>query len=91
MSDLERNGRPYQLEDTPPTAADFIALRAAEGWGSLDTNAAEAAVAASVFGVTITCDGETIGFGRIVGDGAVYFFLTDVLVRPITKASAWVR
>jgi GNAT superfamily N-acetyltransferase len=36
----------------------------------------------SVHGVVATVDGRVVGMGRLVGDGAHYFYVQDVLVDP---------
>lgn len=36
----------------------------------------------SVFQVCVYADKALVGFGRIVGDGAMYFYLQDIVVAP---------
>jgi GNAT superfamily N-acetyltransferase len=43
---------------------------------------AERALAGSLFGVVATIGGQTIGFGRVIGDGAIFWMITDVYVAP---------
>ena len=41
-----------------------------------------AALAGSMFGVIAEVDGELAGMGRVIGDGAMYFHVHDVVVAP---------
>ncbi|MEL7128358.1 MAG: GNAT family N-acetyltransferase [Pseudomonadota bacterium] len=57
-------------------------MRAAEGWGKIDIEVAEASLAAGVFSACLYEDGRLIGFGRVIGDGVLYFYVQDLIVRP---------
>ena len=35
-----------------------------------------------MFGVCAESDGQLIGMGRVIGDGGLHLYLTDVVVRP---------
>lgn len=65
-----------------PAAGDFIALRAACGWGAIAPDVAERSLAAGLFNVTLRDGARLAGFGRVVGDGVLYFYLQDVIVHP---------
>lgn len=71
-----------QLTNTPPTAAEFIALRTACGWAAIPHSAAKSALAASTLHVTAREDSQLIAMGRVVGDGQMYFYLQDIVVAP---------
>jgi ribosomal protein S18 acetylase RimI-like enzyme len=72
----------YTLELTRPTVDDFLRLRSKVGWGELDTTLAEKSISNSLFHVIIQHDNTLIGMGRVVGDGAMYFYIQDVIVDP---------
>ncbi len=66
-----------------PSVEGYRALRDAVGWGN------RVSVEATAFGMPRSLywvsawDGETlIGCGRIVGDGAQYFYVQDIIVLP---------
>lgn len=76
------------IKHDSPTTQEFIALRAAIGWEEADAAMVQTSLANSLFHVTIyqhsnskTPD-KLIGMGRVVGDGAMYFYLQDVVVDP---------
>lgn len=70
------------FEYATPETADFIALREECGWERATEQDAETALANTL--CSVCCyEGETlIGMGRIIGDGALYFFVEDIVVRP---------
>ncbi|PKI17831.1 GNAT family N-acetyltransferase [Colwellia sp. 12G3] len=72
----------YCLKLENPTVQDFLLLRSKIGWGELDANLAEMSLNNGLFQVTIYHDGQLIGMGRVVGDGAMYFYIQDVIVDP---------
>lgn len=71
-----------ELSVVPPTAEEFVELRAACGWGAVEPAIAERALAAGLLGVVARDGIRLAGFGRVVGDGVLYFYLQDVIVRP---------
>lgn len=79
------------LTNTAPTAQDFNALRAAAGWGTIALDTATAALAASTFHVTAHDNGTLIAMGRVVGDGALYFYLQDIVVAPSHRGQGYGR
>ena len=65
-----------------PKADSFIALRAACGWGEISLDCATRALHGGIATVTAYDAGRLVGFGRVVGDGALYFYLQDIIVVP---------
>ncbi|VTR67722.1 putative acetyltransferase [Desulfosarcina cetonica] len=64
-----------------PTAAEFQELRTNAGWGIPPESALKDSLAKTIFGVCVEdSDGTTIGMGRLVGDGGIQVFITDVIV-----------
>ncbi len=74
-----------QIVERMPSAAEFLRLRADAGWRLPSDAAVSHALQRTLYAVCAEAgDGKAIGMGRIVGDGAVQFFITDVIV-----LSAW--
>jgi ribosomal protein S18 acetylase RimI-like enzyme len=65
-----------------PTAAEYLALRQSVGWHGLSATASETGLAHSLYAVCAQQGSEVVGCGRIVGDGGVYFYIQDLVVRP---------
>ena len=67
-----------------PGAADFQRLYLTTGWGNQDRTLEwfEAALNGSWFAVSVYEERQLIGFGRIISDGAIHAFITEMMVHP---------
>jgi GNAT superfamily N-acetyltransferase len=65
-----------------PTPEEFRRLRRSVGWRDLDSAATTAGLRQSLYGVCALAGDEVIGCARLVGDGALYFDIVDVVVLP---------
>lgn len=65
-----------------PNATNYIELRAACGLSGKSLESAAESLPKSVFGVTVQYQGETVGMGRIVGDGGCFLQIVDIAVHP---------
>ena len=65
-----------------PTAADFEALYATTGWGEHDRSVFERALAGSWIVACARRDGRLVGIGRVISDGAMHAFITEMIVDP---------
>lgn len=66
-----------------PTLDEYRELCTAVGWErAINSEAAPQSLDRSLHHVVATVDGRVIGMGRIVGDGAIYFYLQDIAVHP---------
>ena len=72
----------FPLIHEPPDARVYNALRASVGWDVLDPKTTQEALQKSSFTVCVYDEDRLIGFGRIVGDGALYFYIQDVMIHP---------
>ncbi|MGI5900571.1 MAG: GNAT family N-acetyltransferase [Christensenellales bacterium] len=70
------------LHDNDLTAADLQRLRKLMGWHAPSGALVEKAVANSLFTVTACWSGQVIAIGRLVGDGALIWYLQDIIVDP---------
>ena len=52
------------------------------GCGSYDRKVSKLALENSLYTVSIYDDDKIVGFGRLIGDGACYFYIQDVMVLP---------
>lgn len=72
----------YELVDNILRAEDFIQLKAAVGMIERPLGQVEKALRNGLFHVSAICYGKTVGMGRLVGDGAMYWYLQDIIVWP---------
>jgi ribosomal protein S18 acetylase RimI-like enzyme len=74
----------YRLVDEAPAVEDYLALRARAGLSPKSREQAEAALPGSWAACHVVHEstGETVGMGRILGDGGWYFHVVDMAVVP---------
>jgi len=82
---------PVDLIQREPTLAEYISLVASVGFRQRDVRAIRIALAHSLFSVCAekSSDGtdagrslQTVGMGRVIGDGGLHLYLTDIVVHP---------
>ena len=72
-----------EIEQRIPTVDEFRAIAEAVGWlDHFEWDVMDASLASSLFGVVALHDGRVVGTARLVGDGARYFYVQDVMVIP---------
>ncbi|MGL4651322.1 MAG: GNAT family N-acetyltransferase [Caldilineaceae bacterium] len=83
---VHNGSKAYLLEARPPTPAEYLDLCQAVGWHeAINFQAAPLSLQRSLYAVTAVAAGDdtwAVGMGRIVGDGALYFYVQDIAVRP---------
>lgn len=72
----------YVLVERIPTIEEYRRLREAVGWNRRDDAAMETGLRNSLFSVCVLHQGKVVGCGRVVGDGAIYFYIQDIIVLP---------
>ena len=74
----------YDVEERLPTIQEFERLCRSVGWGEImNFKAAGKGLPNSVYGVVaLDSEREAVGMGRIVGDGALYYYIQDIAVHP---------
>jgi ribosomal protein S18 acetylase RimI-like enzyme len=70
------------LSEQPPTVAEYIDLRAKAGWGSIDEATATRSLQGPAFTVSLRQRDRLAGFARVISDGVLFFFLTELIVDP---------
>ena len=76
-----------QIVHRNPTAEEFAAVTAAVGFKPHPEEAIRIGLANSWHAVCAEIDGNVIGVGRIVGDGALHFYVTNIMVVPAHQRS----
>ena len=64
------------------TPENFVRLRTATGFADIPLSHATRALKNGLVNVSALCDGELVGMGRLVGDGAMYWYLQEIIVLP---------
>lgn len=72
----------FTIHDNILDTDDFLRLFAAVGWGELPRDMAETAIKNSYAVFSVSAGDETVAMARLLGDGAMAFFLRDLAVAP---------
>lgn len=60
---------------------DYCELRESVGWALFSKEKTQKALANSLYTVIAVQDSQTVGMGRLIGDG-VYYTIVDIVVQP---------
>ncbi len=72
----------YSLVVETPSAEEYERLRAVSGLSAKSPEGMAAGLPNSLFAVVIRRDGEAVGMGRVIGDGGLFYQVTDIAVDP---------
>ncbi|WP_066392642.1 GNAT family N-acetyltransferase [Neobacillus mesonae] len=73
----------YKIENNIPTLEEYKYLCESVGWTDfMNFEAAETSLSRSIHCVSVKDSEQIVGMGRIVGDGAIYFYIQDIIVHP---------
>jgi len=73
----------YKIVERLPSVDEYLRLCKAVGWESvMNFEVANSALSHSLYGVVVTSGEQVVGMGRIIGDGAIFFYIQDIAVDP---------
>lgn len=73
----------YQIIERSPTLEEYAFITGAVGWESYTNfDSVELALKNSIYHVVTLYRGQIVGMARIVGDGAMFYYIQDVSVVP---------
>lgn len=72
----------YTLTDTVPAVDTYLRLRRIAGLSPKTEAGATLGLPRSLIAVEIVTAGQTVGMGRVVGDGALFVQVVDIAVDP---------
>lgn len=78
----EKICREIQLVENILKPEDFIRLRTETGFANIPVEHARKALQNGLVNVSALYHGELVGMGRMVGDGAMYWYLQEIIVLP---------
>lgn len=61
---------------------DYQTLRNSTNWNPIEDEVVQLALENDLFSIGIFDNERIIGMGRIIGDGAIYFYIQDLIVLP---------
>ena len=79
---IERTADHIVIVENVLQAEDFVRLRVAAGFPEVPVAHAKRALAGGLLNISAVYNGELVGMGRLVGDGAMYWYLQEIIVLP---------
>lgn len=70
------------ISNRQPTVREYNALRASVHWPLFEEQIVQEALTNSLYSVVAEEENTAVGMGRVVGDGAIYLHIQDVIVHP---------
>ena len=67
---------------SPISPGDLIRLRSAVGWSAFTREAAGVSLRNTLYSVAFYENSEFVAYGRVLGDGVLFFYIQDVIVLP---------
>ncbi|MHB0798514.1 GNAT family N-acetyltransferase [Bacillus thuringiensis] len=73
----------YEIKSDIPTLEEYKYLCDSVGWTNyMNFEVVEISLQNSIYCIIVKDNNQIIGMGRIVGDGAIYFYIQDIVVHP---------
>ncbi|WP_433774796.1 GNAT family N-acetyltransferase [Bacillus wiedmannii] len=73
----------YEIKHNIPTLEEYKYLCDSVGWTDyMNFEVVETSLQNSIYCITVNDNNRIVGMGRIVGDGAIYFYIQDIVVHP---------
>ncbi|HAQ62185.1 TPA: GNAT family N-acetyltransferase [Candidatus Delongbacteria bacterium] len=72
----------YLIESRKIEVDEFQQMRKTTGWVMLEDSVVERGLERDLHSVCVSDNGKLIGVGRVIGDGAMYFYIQDIIVIP---------
>lgn len=70
----------YNVQYRSPSLIEYQQLWNTTTWTRFDNTTVSKALNNTLFALVVLYEKQVIGMGRIVGDGAMYFYLQDIIV-----------
>ncbi|WP_299671358.1 GNAT family N-acetyltransferase [uncultured Polaribacter sp.] len=75
----------YIIKYSLPSPNDYSRLRQACGFGKVSEVKSKQSLKYSLYSISIYSSNQLIGFGRVLGDGVLYFYISDVMVPSLMQ------
>ena len=72
----------FILQERLPTVEEYNHLRNVAGWPVYNEDTVKKGLSNSLYAACVMQDATIIGMARVIGDGAIYLHVQDVIVHP---------
>ncbi len=70
-----------EIKENVINISEFNFLYDNVGWGRYEDRVSQSALENSLYSVSVYDNGQIIGYGRLIGDGAAFVYIHDIMVR----------
>ena len=74
--------RNIRIEYRKISVEEYQCLRETTDWFQLEDHVVEKSLNNDLFSICVFDGDRLVGMGRLVGDGAIYFYIQDIIVTP---------
>nr|WP_299339759.1 GNAT family N-acetyltransferase [Allomuricauda sp.] len=71
-----------RIEKRSPTREEYQSLGSQSDWNTVENQFEKIAFGKEVYSVVVLDGLNMVGMGRVIGDGAIYFNIQDLMVHP---------
>lgn len=72
----------YKIEARPILVSEYQKLRNTTDWHPIKDERVAKALHQDLFSVVVVFDAQVVGMGRVIGDGAIYYYIQDIIIHP---------
>ena len=72
----------YRIEHRKILPKEYLQIRKTTDWNPIEDEVVKKALEKDLFSICVMDADKLIGIGRVIGDGALYFYIQDVIVSP---------
>ncbi|MEL6829280.1 MAG: GNAT family N-acetyltransferase [Pseudomonadota bacterium] len=72
----------YSIVAQTPAIDVYLRLREITGLSPFAAEAAQIGLQGALHSICVVCNGETVGMGRVIGDGGCFVQIVDIAVDP---------
>jgi GNAT superfamily N-acetyltransferase len=72
-----------KIRECIPSVEEYQRLRDSVNWSKVSDRAVKNSLENSLFSICAFLNSKLIGYGRIIGDRGIYYYIQDMMVLPI--------
>lgn len=73
---------PVKIRECIPSVKEYQLLRNSVNWSQVSDRAVKISLNNSLFSICAFLNSKIVGYGRIVGDKGIYYYIQDMIVLP---------
>ena len=79
------NKQAIRIKERKLKVEEYQALRAQTDWDQIEDDAVQTALKNDLYSIVVLDGNDVVAIGRVIGDGAIYFYVQDVIVHELYR------